>query len=235
MNLLERYQSGEYEAVWNELQALGPAVRRAPHKQLAQAVAVETMQRVRRNCERLVERLTALGYVFGVYANGSRGYASDGALVPPSSSTRADRAELEQLAGPLPLSLEAFWDVVGSVDFVGMRRGWGEGFDALVVYPPEAALSEFESGYEGEGEEGEFEAVLAPDDLHKDNVSGGSPYSAALPNPAADFELLYEHHGMLFVPYLRLAILKWGGLPGLETRNTKFDALETLTQGLEPF
>src|SRR4051794_12949391 len=121
MNYLERYLNGEYVAVWDELQALGPAVRRAPHKAPAQAVAVETMQRVRRNCERLVTRLQALGYVFGVYPDGSAGYMSEGVLVPPSD-VRDDLAELKELAGPLPLSLTAFWEQVGSVDFVGMLK-----------------------------------------------------------------------------------------------------------------
>ena len=34
---------------------------------------------------------------------------------------------------------------------------------------------------------GHFEAGLAPDYLHKDNVSGGSPYAVKLPDPGVDF------------------------------------------------
>lgn len=234
MDYLERYIKGEHVQVWEELTALGPAVRKSPHSEQARAVAVETMLRVRRNCELLISRLKSLGYVFGVYPDGSRGYASEGSLVLPSSSTLADIAELDELVGPLPLSLAAFWDQVGSVDFVGMRRGWAAALDPLVVYPPIAALSMLDAG-DKEFEPESFQAPLAPDNLHKDNVSGGEPYSVALPNASADFELLNERHGMMFVPYLRLAILKWGGFPGLENKQIKFDSLESLVQGLEPF
>jgi len=60
MDYLQRYLSGEYEQVWNELQALGAAVRREPHYAQACEVAAETMRRVRRNCERIVARLQNL-------------------------------------------------------------------------------------------------------------------------------------------------------------------------------
>ena len=78
-------------------------------------------------------------------------------------------------------------------------------------------------------------AGLAPDDLHKDNTSGGDPYGVRLPNPAADFLFEYERHGLLFVPYLRLAILEWGGFPGLAGRDQSFPPLDELHAGLEPF
>ena len=78
-------------------------------------------------------------------------------------------------------------------------------------------------------------AALAPDDLHKDNTSGGDPYGLLLPCPAADFEFINERHGLLFVPYLRLAVLRWGGFPGLEGREEESPLLSELTAGLEPF
>lgn len=235
MNYLERYRNGEYEQVWNDLQALSQAVRQEPHYSLACEVAAETMRRVRRNCERLISRLRSAGYVFGVYPDGSRGYYTQGALVPLSDSMRADLTSLEEQVGPLPLSLVAFWQEVGSVDFVGRHPSWPGGLDPLVVYPPEAALSDLDS------EEGEvngsvqIEASLAPDDLHKDNISGGSPYSVALPDPSADFLFLNERHNLLFVPYLRLAILRWGGFPGLDAQGASFEPLGGLVADLEPF
>ena len=77
MDYLERYTSGEFEDVWKQLQVLGSAVREEPNYSQARQVAEETMRRVRRNCERIVARLRTLGYAFGVYPDGSRGY-SDG-------------------------------------------------------------------------------------------------------------------------------------------------------------
>jgi len=235
MNYLERYLNGEYEQVWKDLQALGPAVRQEPHYSLARQVAAETMRRVQRNCQLLVSRLRSAGYVFGVYPDGSHGYYTQGPLVPPSESTRSDCAELQTQVGLLPLSLEAFWQEVGMVDFVGMHPSWPRGLDPLVVYAPEAAISDLES-VEGQEEDSEpFEASLAPDDLHKDNISGGSPYAVALPDASADFIFRNERHRLLFVAYLRLAILRWGGFPGLDGQNVLFEPLDDLIAGLEQF
>lgn len=240
MGYLERYLAGEHEQVWNELQALGPTVREQTNYSEAWEVALETMRRVRRNCERLISKLGGMGYVFGTYPDGSRGYYSEGPLVLPSAATRADSAELEKRAGHIPLSLAAFWQEVGSVDFVGMTSSWPRGLDPLVVYPPAGAiydLDNWESLLEdGEVDESEqFEAGLAPDELHKDNISGGDAYAVALPNPAADFVLLNERHDLLFVSYLRLAILQWGGFPGLDDQTVRFAPLEELVAGLERF
>jgi hypothetical protein len=232
MNYLERYLNGEYEQVWSDLQALGPAVRQEPHYALACEVAVETMHRVRHNCEIIVSRLHSAGYNFGAFPDGARRSYRAEPLAAPSKAMRADCAELEELAGPLPLSLVAFWQEVGAVDLVGMHPSWPDGLDSLVVDPPEGALSFLYD--EEDGAEGQF-AGLAPDDLHKDNVSGGDPYGVRLPNPAADFLFVYERHELLFVPYLRLAILRWGGLPGLDGRTEPFEPLGALTAGLEPF
>ena len=265
MNYLERYRNGECEQVWSDLQALGAAVREEPHYSEARAVATETMRRVRWNCELLVSRLRALGYLFGTYPDGSTGYYTEGPLVGPSNHTRADCAELEAEAGPLPLSLVAFWEEVGLVDFVGMHPEWPDGLDPLVVAPPAAALCDisevagndwFEKSFYSQlkgalghknFEAPKFFAGLAPDDLHKDNVSGGDPYGVALPCPSADFVFLYEAHNLLFVPYLRMAILRWGGFPGLDgsvarcgflglqRKAVRFEPLGELVADLESF
>src|SRR5260221_13151377 len=65
MTYLERYTNGEYEPVWNELQALGPAVRQEPVYSDALAVARETMGRARHTIEELIQRLIRIGFVFG--------------------------------------------------------------------------------------------------------------------------------------------------------------------------
>ena len=228
MSYLDRYLNGDFEGVWSDLQSLGPAALNHPE---AEAVAVETMRRVRRNCQSLVARLTSHGYDFTRFPRGELRSPSAVPFAPPSSETLDDVTELEQEAGPLPLSLKAFWREVGSVDLIGRRPGWPDGLDPLVVDPPEGALSFI---YDGGDEEGMF-AVLAPDDLHKDNTSGGDPYGLLLPCPAADFEFINERHGLLFVPYLRLAVLRWGGFPGLEGREEESPLLSELTAGLEPF
>ena len=145
---------------------------------------------------------------------------------------RRDCQELVEQAGQLPLSLAAFWQEVGAVDLVGMHPDWPAGLDPLVVDPPEGALSFL---CEEEGDKATMFAGLAPDDLHKDNTSGGDPYGVHLPNAAADFPFLYERHQVHFVPYLRLAILRWGGFPGLDGRRDLLEPLSTLVTELESF
>ena len=44
-----------------------------------------------------------------------------------------------------------------------------------------------------------------------------------------------ERHGLLFVPDLLLAILRWGGFPGLDAGKSPFKSLGGLIGGLEPF
>jgi hypothetical protein len=229
MNYLERYQNGEYEQVWNEFQDLEAQIRKEPYYSQAQEVAAETMRRVRRNCERIISRLHNLGYVFGTFPDGTRRSYRAEPLSPPSNQMQSDYEELEGEAGPLPLSLTAFWREVGAVDLVGMHPAWPNGLDPLVVDPPEGALSFL---YD-DGEE--LFVGLAPDDLHKDNTSGGDPYGLQLPNLSADFLFMYERHNLFFVPYLRFAILGWGGFPGLEGRGIQFDPLDSLIAELEPF
>lgn len=229
MNFLERYLNGEYEQVWRDLQNLGASVRDEPNYSQAKEVAIETMRRVRRNCERIISRLQTLGYVFGTFPDGTSRHYSVEPLTLPSSKMQADCDELESEAGTLPLSLTTFWNEVGAIDLVGMHPSWPDGLDPLVVDPPEGALS-----FLFDEDDGIF-VGLAPDDLHKDNTSGGDPYGLELPNPSADFLLMYERHNMLFVPYLRFAILNWGGFPGLEGRNIEFKHLDSLVADLELF
>ena len=60
----DRYQSGEHEAVWADLLALGKRVHEEPVYSDALAVARETMSRARTNIETLIVRLDNIGYQF---------------------------------------------------------------------------------------------------------------------------------------------------------------------------
>jgi hypothetical protein len=44
MNHLERYRNGEFEQVWNELQALGTNIRREPHFSQAREKSMSASQ-----------------------------------------------------------------------------------------------------------------------------------------------------------------------------------------------
>lgn len=232
---LTRYVRGEHEGVWMALQALGALVRAEPYYSAAREVADTTMRRVRDNCERIVARLQALGFTYGLYPDGSPVPYAPGPVSGPTEASRAHQATVEAAVGPIPLSLGAFWEQVGCVDLIGMYPGWPRMLDPLVVYPPEGCVSELDEMDIIRQTYGFFEASLAPDDFMKDNVSGGSPYGLRLPDPCADFVLNFERHKMLFVPYLRLSILQFGGFPGLEGREAELDVLGSLVEDLEPF
>src|SRR5215469_13080544 len=159
---LERYLAGEQEPVWAELQALGGEVRKEPLYHDALAVARETMRRVRVNIETLIPRLEAVGYEFGYrWAQGSDFPSGPAVAVytPPAADITDTIAELERRAGILPLSLRAFYEVVGSVNFVGIPpAAWPDwhavpdGVDALYVYPAEVALEGAETWQERYGD-----------------------------------------------------------------------------------
>jgi hypothetical protein len=118
---LERYRRGECEQVWAELLALGGRVREARLHEEAVAVSRETMARARANIEMLVPRLTSLGYSFA---------HPDRVFVPADEETRRFVADIERRAGPLPLSLRAWCEVVGEVNFMGSHPALSTYFPA---------------------------------------------------------------------------------------------------------
>jgi hypothetical protein len=82
-----------------------------------------------------------------------------------------------------------------------------------------------------------FRLSLAPDYLHKANISGGAPYTIVLPFFGADPVFAYERHELPFVDYLRLSF-RWAGFPGLDEHADREDAqsfVNRFGEGLEPF
>ncbi|MDQ3641955.1 MAG: hypothetical protein M3450_10985, partial [Actinomycetota bacterium] len=75
--------------------------------------------------------------------------------------------------------------------------------DALVVDAPvDFVLSEYKAWQVDRGTEwdgGPFTIDVAPDFLHKANISGGPPYGLEVPNSGTDGVLLWERHQTTFV------------------------------------
>lgn len=119
---LDRYLAGDHEAVWAELRGLGPAVDEEPVRADADAVARETMGRVRSNVELIAARLREVGYRFG-FAWRPESTAlgnTDPVVGTPHHDLSRTLAKLEGHNVHLPLSLRAFYEVVGSVNLVGI-------------------------------------------------------------------------------------------------------------------
>lgn len=111
---LERYQQGEREQVWAELTALGAGVRDEAVYPDALAVARETMTRVRANIETIVGRLNALGYLYEY---------PQAAFSAPGVDAAKHLEAFERKVGPLPLSVRAWCEVVGTVNLMGNHPG----------------------------------------------------------------------------------------------------------------
>ena len=121
---------------------------------------------------------------------------------------------MERRVGPLPLSLCAWYEIVGSVDFTGSHPDWPEDLtggypDPLFISPAGYALEYDEENWYRE----EYRLNIAPDAYHKEDVSGGPPYTIRVPDTAMDAPLVDESHETTFVDYLRICF-RWGGFPG---------------------
>src|SRR5688572_7089271 len=111
---LERYLNGEHVQVWAEMLALGAQIRQEPYYTDAKAVAQETMRRVKANIEMLVERLKKIGFQFEY---------PDHIVSPLPAEILQQIETFEREVGPLPISLKAFYEIVGSVCFIGNYPG----------------------------------------------------------------------------------------------------------------
>ncbi|HYL44357.1 MAG TPA: hypothetical protein VEU97_13300 [Ktedonobacteraceae bacterium] len=256
---LERYQRGECEQVWEELVQFQTEIRNKPLYFDALAVAQETMRRVRNNIEILILRLQELGYQFGYEwmkpfdPFGDKWVRMQPAVYTPPSSDIVSLVEaFEQQAGPLPLSLRAFYLEVGSVNFVGTHPHWEKLLEEYNPYHlvPTTADPLFVSGFdentladyedwklecEEDALQEPYSIEIAPDFNLKYNISGAGAYEMTVPNRAIDGLLLNEWHQTTFVNYLRICF-RSAGLPGLgRIRSEISNELEYATRNLLPF
>jgi hypothetical protein len=213
-------------------------------------VAGATMERVAKNADLVAKRLCGLEWT-----------ALSGSLrhkPAPAADGKVAKA-IEKITGsPLPPSVSAFWEVVGGIDFVwNYKEGDApsllgvdlpiEELDPLCIAPArrcaflvdewnDAHDPEFGDDWDDADDDG-FRLDLAPDALHKANISGGAPYGMVLPFDGVDPPFAGEPHQLPFVDYLRLCF-RFGGFPGLEKHRKRRDVsrlIEHLTEGLLTF
>lgn len=239
---VERYRNGDRERVWSELDRLGPAVRDPNLLPEAQAVCDEMALRARSNIHLLVKRLRSQGFVF---------HSNDDERAPvvpfrPATTVAPQLvAWLEAQFGPVPLVLSSWIRLVGDVWLVGTHPAWSEssGADPLVIelegtrYPGGSISNYFVSEYEAWVEEvaqdsavGSFVLPVAPDRLHKANVSGGVPYGFRMPDGGADGVFVADGD-MSFVSYLNL-LFQNGGFAAWPSGVEEARLRASLTDGL---
>jgi len=240
MNWLERYRTGEREQVWWELRQLGAAVRSPEIVDSARAVCDEMALRARSNIESIINRLTDQGFQF--HSNDEE----RSPVLPFQSPTPAETiAVLEANWGPIPLTVSSWMRLVGDVWLVGTHPDWPESdqADPLVIelagsrYAGVSIVDYWDSEYESWREMSEYDSELAgfvmpvaPDRLHKANVSGGSPYGFRLPDSCADGVFMAESSSS-FVSYLNDAFSN-GGFPARTSGVNQSRVKRSLSEGL---
>lgn len=241
---LRRYRDGYRDQVWQELRQLGGAVREHGVAGEAQLVCDEMARRARRNIELIVGRLNEQGYRF---------HTNDDAQTPvmpyfpPGPGAPVLAGWLQKHFGAVPMTLLSWIRWVGDVWLVGTHPLWPESAaaDPLVIeaegsrYPGEPIQEYFEESHEAWQELGEqkpgagsFVLPLAPDRLHKDNVSGGAPYGIVLPEACVD-GLFTANTAMPFVSYLNW-VFRNGGFPWPTGSENQWQVKHALAKGLLP-
>lgn len=89
MGFYERYLAGEHERVWHEMMGVSPITEEMV------CVVQETMQRVKRNIDRLIPRIEAIGYQFGYqWLENEQAITEWSAANPLRTATQANLSEL---------------------------------------------------------------------------------------------------------------------------------------------
>ncbi len=222
-DFVARYQAGEY-AVWEELIKHTAAVNKHPDLyDEAMAVARLLMKRVRYNTDRVRETLIGAGAIL----------ADESA-----PAKKRDLKPIERALGRLPISLHAFWSVVGTIDLAPPYEKEGpdygecsledEGISLIALDPLEIDGWEVDDRldeYLADRAETHDEFALpffvdiAPDYLGKQHISGGPALCIELspddPDVQVDTWVLEADPGALLVEYLRTSFAH-GGFPMLE-------------------
>jgi hypothetical protein len=207
--LIARYQAGETKQVYAEIQALGQDAFLPENFPAVEAVLIETFERVAHNLQVIYTALQATGYVFVARP-----------LHPPLPGTEKLLQQLDDAVrdyGYVPLSLKYFYKIAGGVDFAWdydaeANIPWKladpiqiSSLDELVPYVADADWREYMHECMDDENGGAAFLELSADDLHKDNISGGMPYSLRITAmPAIDSDFMFEPHQTTFINYLRI-------------------------------
>jgi hypothetical protein len=173
-------------------------------------------------------------------------------------------AQLESSLGILPLSVKAWYEEVGGVNFVGDHPGWRSrlpelsldrpdsayeylnplyALDPLFIYPlDEDRVTRLNPGTKEDKDGADYDhqrhpLLLAPGERMKylDNSGTGGAHIMTILLPAAVLDTrCVIGSDQTFVTYLR-ECFRWGGFPGWERIETRPDEdLAYLTEGLQP-
>ncbi|MFT4225901.1 hypothetical protein [Micropruina sp.] len=244
MDLLARYRAGDRERVWHELRQLGDRVREPELARQAQAVCDEMALRARHNIEVVVDRLTTHGYRFHDNDDEQTPIAP---ILTPTTHAAPLADWLTGRFGSVPITVSSWLRLVGDVWLVGTHPSWpgSAQADPLVLeleysrYHDASAQDlydgELDAWHDSTGDDpsaGCFVLPVAPDRLHKANISGGAPYGLRVPDGCAEGIFVAEV-AMPFVDYLN-QVFRSGGFPGPVQDEAGWCIRRELAEGLLP-
>ncbi len=241
---LSRYRGGKRDQVWLELRQLGSTVQEPDLVEEIQLVCDEMAHRARQNIEAVVERLSNDGFRF--HSNDDE-QTPVTPYVPPTLKAAEHADWLHEHFSGVPMTLLSWLRLVGDVWLVGTHPEWrtSASADPLVIeiegsrYPNasirdyyDSELDAWREWSEQNPDVGPFVLPLAPDRLHKDNVSGGAPYGIILPDGCAD-GLFVAETTMPFVSYLNW-VFRNGGFPWPTASENQWRLTHALAKDLLP-
>jgi len=192
-------------------------------------VAREIFKPARIQLEKIVECLRNRGYQFEF---------PDRALTAPLSDASSWVTEFRQNGLYLPVTFQAWIEIVGTVDLNGQDPSWPSLSTAKTSASQELLADPLQVDYDlaffaNEIEQWKLDLTeqhvdssapftidFSADRLHKADISGGPPYALQASQPAVDPVVLYESRGMRFLTYT-LRALEFGGFIGFDTISTK--------------
>lgn len=229
MNLVGRYINGEREEVIHEISLMGEEAFHPNIFPEIDAVFKEIFKRVDYNLDIIYKALIELEYVFYDHSKFNSLTARHKPL-PNTEELLETLSKKVTTFGHVPLSLIYFYKIVGGVNFAwnydkNPNILW-EMADPIQVSSLDDLVSNVSSEYWEEDMRQYFEdpdyntafLEFSADDLHKDNISGGPPYSIEITNSKnIDSKVLNESNKTTFINYLRICF-KYGGFPGMEVQ-----------------
>jgi hypothetical protein len=214
MTFFDRYINGQREQVYRDIHAMGQNAFLPGNLPDIEKVLTETFQRVAYNLDIIYAELKNINYLFKKEFD----YNFQRPLIKPLEDTEQLLAKLENAVRPfgfVPMSLKMFYRIVGACNF-GWDYETNEEYiwqyadpiqicsldDVLSALTYKDFLSDLQEYYE---EDGFISVQLSADYFHKDNTSGGPPYSLKVRDKqSVDAEFLNEEHNTTFINYLRI-------------------------------
>ncbi|MFI5137438.1 MAG: hypothetical protein ACHQIM_06395 [Sphingobacteriales bacterium] len=223
MRFYDRYINGEDgRSVYADIYNLKQEAFSDEHFWDIQNVLTETFTRVAFNLEIIFSELKNINYVFKTEFR----FNFERPLLRPLPDTDELLVKLDDAIsdfGQIPLSLKLFYKIVGSCNFAWDYDNQPEMFweyadpiqitslDDLVSYVSDDDWKEYLSEALTDNYTPHPNIELAADYYHKDNVSGGPPYSIQITKePSIDSLFLNEPNKTTFINYLRVCMENCG-------------------------